>query len=245
MANRLGDVELDARGMRALAHPVRLAILRTLRERGPSTATRLAPSVGASPSVTSWHLRHLAEHGLVEDAPHGGGGRSRWWRAVGRGFRFQADPADPEAASRLFDALEAAEGDLVGQWREQVRHRLDADWMSAATRRNTGLLATAEELRALDDAIEQLLLPLARRDPAEAPPDARKTRLLLYLLPSAAAADAGASAAADAATAEDNADAADDDATAADATAADDDATAADADADAGVDPAADAGGAR
>jgi DNA-binding transcriptional ArsR family regulator len=185
MANRLGDVELDARGMRALAHPVRLAILRTLREGGPSTATRLAPLVGASPSVTSWHLRHLAEHGLVEDAPHDSGGRSRWWRAVGRGFRFQVDPADPEAASRLFDALEASEGDLVGRWREQVSPHLDADWLSAATRRNTGLLATAEELRALDDAIEQLLLPLARRDPAEAPPDARKTRLLLYLLPSA------------------------------------------------------------
>jgi DNA-binding transcriptional ArsR family regulator len=185
MANRLGDVELDARGMRALAHPVRLAILRALREGGPSTATRLAPLVGASPSVTSWHLRHLAEHGLVEDAPHDGGGRSRWWRAVGRGFRFQVDPADPEAASRLFDALEASEGDLVGRWREQVSPHLDADWLSAATRRNTGLLATAEELRALDDAIEQLLLPLARRDPADAPPDARKTRLLLYLLPSA------------------------------------------------------------
>lgn len=76
--NLLGDVELDARGMRALAHPVRLAILRRLREHGSSTATRLAPHVAASPSVTSWHLRHLAEHGLVEDAPRKGPGRQRW-----------------------------------------------------------------------------------------------------------------------------------------------------------------------
>ena len=68
MANPYGDVELDARGMRALAHPVRLALLTQLQQGGPSTATRLAPVVGASPSVASWHLRHLAEHGLVRDA---------------------------------------------------------------------------------------------------------------------------------------------------------------------------------
>ena len=67
MTNPYGDIELDARGMRALAHPVRIAVLTHLQRHGPSTATRLAPEVGASPSVTSWHLRHLAAHGLVRD----------------------------------------------------------------------------------------------------------------------------------------------------------------------------------
>ncbi|GAA4212561.1 ArsR/SmtB family transcription factor [Actinocatenispora rupis] len=189
MANRLGDVELDARGMRALAHPVRLAIMRELREQGPSTATRLAPRVGATPSVTSWHLRHLAEHGLVEDAPHEGGGRSRWWRMVGRGVRFEVDPADPEASNQLRDAMEAAEGDVVGRWTREVRPRLDTTWLATATRRSTGVVATPEELRALDDAIERLLVPLVNRPADEAPPDARRTRLLLYLMPSADPAD--------------------------------------------------------
>ena len=69
MANPYGDIELDARGMRALAHPVRVKVLSELQRHGPSTATLLSPTVGASPSVTSWHLRHLAEHGLVRDAP--------------------------------------------------------------------------------------------------------------------------------------------------------------------------------
>lgn len=185
MTNRLGDVELDARGMRALAHPVRLAILRALRESGPSTATRLAPSVGASPSVTSWHLRHLAEHGLVEDAP-GTGGRSRWWRVVGQGFRFEYDPADPGAADLLRDALESVEGDLVGEWTARTRPLLEPEWRAVATRRNGGLVATPEELRTLDDEIERLLAPLANRDPADAPPGARRVRLLLHVLPSAA-----------------------------------------------------------
>ncbi len=67
MANDWGDVELDAKGMRALAHPVRLAILERLRHDGPNTATGLAPHVGASPSVTMigrmhTRLTHLGEY---------------------------------------------------------------------------------------------------------------------------------------------------------------------------------------
>src|SRR6478752_6926300 len=112
MANPYGDVELDARGMRALAHPVRLAILTRLQSDGPSTATRLSESVGASPSVTSWHLRQLAVYGLVRDASDAQArrdhGRERWWEAVSRGFRFAGEPEDDslEAARALEQAME-------------------------------------------------------------------------------------------------------------------------------------------
>src|SRR3954469_8773882 len=89
MGNPYGDVELtDPRAMRALSHPVRLAILSRLQREGPATATELADQVGASPSVTSWHLRHLAGFGLVRDSDVGSYGRKRYWEAVARGFRF-------------------------------------------------------------------------------------------------------------------------------------------------------------
>lgn len=185
--NRLGDVELDATGMRALAHPVRLAMLRVLREGGPSTATALAPLVGTTPSVASWHLRHLAQHGLVEDDPEHAPGRSRWWRAAGRGFRFDTDPDDPQASALLQDALEAAEGDVVRIWSEHVRPALEPQWSAAVSRRSTGLVLTVSELRELDDRIEQLIAPLANRAPQDTPEQARRVRLLLHLLPAAAA----------------------------------------------------------
>lgn len=187
MSNQLGDVELDARGVRALAHPVRLAILLRLRSGGPSTATRLAPLVGASPSVTSWHLRHLAEHGLVEDAPgERGGGRSRWWRVVGSGFRFAVDPEDPSPALALTDVMEQVEGDLVRQWATTTRSRLEPEWLAVASRWNTGVLATPEEIDRLEGDVEALLGPLSNRTPERAPEGARRVRILRYVMPEAA-----------------------------------------------------------
>ena len=190
MANDFGDVELDALGMRALAHPVRLAILNHLREHGANTATGLSPYVGASPSVTSWHLRHLAEHALVEDAPRQGGGRRRWWQARGRGFRFSTDSCNPDAARQLEEAVERVDGDIVGDWKTAVRPRLEPGWESLAGRWNTRILLTQEELTELDAAIEALMAPYVQRkdDPGLAPSGARLVRLLRWTLPEAAAA---------------------------------------------------------
>lgn len=187
MPNDWADVELDAKGMRALAHPVRLAILERLREHGPDTATGLAPDVGASPSVTSWHLRHLAEHGLVEDAPSDGRGRKRWWRAVGRGFRF-AGGEDPAAYRELTEAVERSEGDVVHRWRQEVLPTLHGGWAAAAGRWNTRIEVTLEELQQIDDAIEVLLTPFVQRQstPDDTPSAARKVRILRYTMPAGA-----------------------------------------------------------
>jgi DNA-binding transcriptional ArsR family regulator len=67
--------------LRALAHPLRLDILERLTVHGPMTATDLGTALAESPANCSWHLRKLAEHGLVE--PSGDGqGRSRPWRVT-------------------------------------------------------------------------------------------------------------------------------------------------------------------
>lgn len=71
---------LDARGLKALAHPLRVRMLGTLRSNGPATATQLAQRLGESTGTTSWHLRQLAEHGFIEEDPDRGTKRDRWWR---------------------------------------------------------------------------------------------------------------------------------------------------------------------
>src|SRR4051794_5925950 len=94
----LGDLPIsDPQAMRALAHPVRLAVLTFLQHNGPATATQLSPHVRATPSVTSWHLRHLATFGLVTDADPDevpGDRRQRWWKAAARGSSVELADGD-------------------------------------------------------------------------------------------------------------------------------------------------------
>ena len=188
MSNPYGDIELTTRGMRALAHPVRLAILSRLQNAGPSTATALAPLVGATPSVTSWHLRHLAQHGLVRDAEVPSDGRQRWWEAAGTGFRFApGDDADPEAASLLSRTLMEQAVDLPRRWSREVEPRLEVQWRRSAGLSNTTIAVTADELAEVEAAIEELLAPyVLRKAAAEPSPDCRRVRMLRYVLPDAA-----------------------------------------------------------
>lgn len=189
--NRLGDIEItDPHTMRALAHPVRLSILDQLRQHGPATATALSPKVGATPSVTSWHLRHLASFGLVRDSEPGPDRRARRWEAASRGFRFAfpADPADEEgtsAARVLSEHLVARAAEQHRRWIEEVEPRLDPAWRSLAGLSNTRFVVSQPELERIGAAIEQILAPYVLRGPDERPAGSRSVRLMRYVLPEA------------------------------------------------------------
>ncbi len=51
------EVALDAKGLRALAHPVRVQLVELLRTYGPSTATRLAARLGITSGNASYRLK--------------------------------------------------------------------------------------------------------------------------------------------------------------------------------------------
>jgi DNA-binding transcriptional ArsR family regulator len=193
LTNPMGDLPVtDPQAMRALAHPVRLAVLSYLQRNGPATATQLSPHVGATPSVTSWHLRHLASFGLVLDADPDevpGDRRQRWWKAAARGFRIEmGEGPESEAAARvlgeqLFDNARRQ----VDAWLGGPAQQLDHTWLRVSGVSNTRVRLTAAELDEINGKIDQLLGTYVLRPDRDVPADARDVRILRYFLPAAGA----------------------------------------------------------
>ncbi|MDH6140145.1 MULTISPECIES: ArsR/SmtB family transcription factor [Kitasatospora] len=102
-------VVLDAKGLRALAHPVRVRLLGLLRRHGPSTATKLAAGLGLTSGATSYHLRQLAAAGFVVEDTERGNGRERWWRALHAGTSLNdLELANSEAGQEYLQSVIAA-----------------------------------------------------------------------------------------------------------------------------------------
>jgi len=176
----------DPRAMRALAHPIRLALLEALSEAGQLTATAAAEVVGESPSTCSFHLRQLAKYGLVEEAG-GGRGRERPWRRADVGFRFtdvHDDPATAEAAAGLDRVLRARYVQNM-QAGMEARRGLPREWREATGASQFLLFVTPQELRELDDELTALLLRYQDRvrDPALRPEGSRRIEALLVAYP--------------------------------------------------------------
>lgn len=193
-ANPYGDFEItDPKAMRALAHPVRMALLKRLARHGPATASQLSPHVGATPSVTSWHLRHLAGFGLVRDAAVGPDRRERRWEAAARGFRLgSAAGEEARAAARLLsDQFIVQSSEQPLRWAAETAPGLEAAWQDASGVFNTRIMATPEEVDQIQKAIEAALAPFVRRETGDAPKGARGVTFLSYVLPEGPEGDDG------------------------------------------------------
>ncbi|MHB8375834.1 MAG: ArsR/SmtB family transcription factor [Dehalococcoidia bacterium] len=65
------DLDRVATMLRALGHPARLAMLRTLADAGDATCVDLTRHVALAQSTVSEHLRVLREAGLIEQCGPG------------------------------------------------------------------------------------------------------------------------------------------------------------------------------
>jgi DNA-binding transcriptional ArsR family regulator len=94
----------DPQAIRALAHPVRMALIELLAHTGTLTATQASEALGESPANCAFHLRTLAKYGFLEEAG-GGKGRERPWRRTHRGLQFDsdADNAEYTAATQVLE----------------------------------------------------------------------------------------------------------------------------------------------
>ena len=133
----------DPKAMRALAHPVRMALLEALSEHGQLTATEAGELVGESPANTSFHLRQLAKYGFVEEA-EGGTGRRRPWKRKHLGMQFTEVHEDPETA--------AAARELSRVWSTATSLAPNAAWRRTARSPRSGAGHRLEPVAAVPHA---------------------------------------------------------------------------------------------
>lgn len=152
----------DLGTLKALAHPLRIKLYRGLMVARVATASHLAEQVDEAVSLVSYHLRKLAEHGLIEEAaPQSGDGRERWWQPASDGvsirdedFRDAPEKAAAHtAASRLFAEQRT---DMYRRWLDERAHWGPA-WNRAAESSETVLRLTPDELAELNEDILAVL----------------------------------------------------------------------------------------
>jgi DNA-binding transcriptional ArsR family regulator len=176
----------DPLTMRALAHPVRLALLEALTHAGPLTATEAAERVGESPSNCSFHLRQLAKYGFVEEA-EGGTGRRRPWRAVSVGTQFSDVHADPETALAAGGLARVIRDRLLERARvglEQSR-LLPDEWRAVLGTSDMTLYVTPEEMGAIGEEMLEVLWRYRDRiaDPSKRPEGSRPIQAAVFAYP--------------------------------------------------------------
>jgi DNA-binding transcriptional ArsR family regulator len=180
----------DPRALRALAHPLRLALLDRLMSFGEQTAAQCATEVGSTASNCSYHLRILARVGLVEPGASPDA-RERPWRATATGLTFgPEDPAEsPAAASaaRAVDELSLAREEGLTRRALAQRDSLPEPWRAAEAHNSYGLRVSASELARLVAEIDRLVRPYIAMTRGDAPPDAEAAtlRLLAFRHPEA------------------------------------------------------------
>jgi hypothetical protein len=171
--------------MRAMAHPVRMALLELFGVRETLTATQASEALGESPANCAFHLRTLAKYGFIKEAG-GGRGRERPWMLASRHVRITTELPDPQAA------LAAGElGRLMFErWVERARRDQGAGsplpgWEHATGWTRSHVFLTAGETEELMEQMRHMLDKYKDRlaDPALRPDGARPVEWALFATP--------------------------------------------------------------
>ncbi|MFI7429072.1 winged helix-turn-helix domain-containing protein [Micromonospora sp. NPDC049836] len=180
------EVRLDHRQVRVLAHPLRMRLLGALRVKGPATATTLATLLDTNTGATSYHLRQLAEVGLVVEDPDRGTGRQRWWRAAHDVTNWEASDFDDDPDARA--AIDWIQGDQVRllaghaeQW-FATQHEWSAEWRDAFGMSDFFLTVPAARLAAIEAELWAVLERHRQEaDPTE--PGAERVQIFVAAYP--------------------------------------------------------------
>lgn len=181
-------VRLDSEKLHALAHPLRSRILAALRLYGPATASTLATRLNSNSGKTSYHLRKLAEAGLVNEETDRGDARDRWWSSAhtGTSWRstdFRDDPDDRAADTWLVNKNAQLHARWITDWVSSLDEWSD-EWISAADQSDYMIRLTPERLGKLTAELHETIQRYQASEESDDNQDAERVTVLLHAFPS-------------------------------------------------------------
>jgi len=143
---------LDVTALKALGHPLRVQLLDLLARYGEQTASGLAARLGESSGSTSYHLRQLAKHGLVEEAEGHGSKRERWWRRPAGGFEVSMEAAEHNPAAKVLvrsvaRQIEQHRAAALTDFLDYGMEALPEEWLDSSVLNTTNLQLDAQQLK--------------------------------------------------------------------------------------------------
>ncbi|NEA41975.1 winged helix-turn-helix domain-containing protein [Streptomyces sp. SID11385] len=181
------SIALDAKGLRALAHPVRVQLLGALRRFGASTATALGQRLGVSSGTASYHLRQLAGAGFVVEDSERGNNRERWWRAAHIETLFDSSAyveREPEATFLYHQAVAAAHArrmqDAVNEYAT-----LPAEWREVSDMSDYSLWLSPEEALRLGQEVREVIARYRQAGAEKAPEGTGRVSMIVHVIPEA------------------------------------------------------------
>jgi Helix-turn-helix domain len=182
----------DPKAMRALAHPLRWALLEALGHAGTLTATQASEMLGESPANCAFHLRTLAKYGFVEEAGGGKGRERPWRRAFGR-MSWHARQGDEQfrlagqALNQVWldRVLSRARRSLAAttSWPDGFEDDLGGSTSMSYMTPEEAREVHAELMKTFERTIGQEHRFSERRDPARRPPGAVPVEFVLLAYP--------------------------------------------------------------
>lgn len=176
----------DPKAMRALAHPVRMALLDLLSVAGTLTATQASEILGESPANCAFHLRTLAKYGFAREAG-GGRGRERPWTRARRTISVSSTQQDNPQAAIAAGALGSV---YFERWVERARRvfgnreRLPG-WERATQMSRSAVFLTPAETVQVEREIQEIIDRYRdrERDPSQRPAGALPVELAIFAAP--------------------------------------------------------------
>ncbi|MGW3246375.1 helix-turn-helix domain-containing protein [Streptomyces sp. NPDC001070] len=154
----------DLEALKVFTHPLRIELYRALFTARTATASQLADQVDEAVSLVSYHLRKLAAHGFITEAPgQSADGRERWWRVSSeRGFSFRTSdfadrPEDAAVMSEVTRQLVATRYARYAAYLDQ-QHTWGKEWTDAGFSSEYMPRLTPEEARQLSDELGELMM---------------------------------------------------------------------------------------